>query len=484
MKEKLAVLALLLLCPSSPALAQKTYRELTYPPLRQIVLPEIARFELGNGLVLQLLEDHTLPKVHGLALVRVGDRYEPADRIGLASIVGQTMRTGGTTTRSGDEINEILANVGASVETGIGESSGSASLFALKEDFPLTLEILADILRNPAFPDDKIELAKIRMRSGIARRNDDVASIANREFFNLLYGETSPYARTTEYATVDRITRDDVVAFHQQYFQPNHVSLGLWGDFESSAVRALVEELFGSWERKEVEVPPPPAVTMARNPSINLIPKDDVNQTNLRIGHLGGRRDDPDYFAMSLMSKILGGGFSSRLFKLIRSEQGLAYRVRASWGAGWDRPGAFMIVCNTKSETTLQATTEILKEIQRITEEPVSEEELQLAKDGILNSFVFNFDSAGELVRRLMTYEYYGYPEDFLEKYRNNVEQVTVEDILRAAKKHIQPDSLVLLAVGRAEDFDAPLDTLGEVQTVDITIPPPPSATEAEAPGN
>jgi len=484
MKEKLAIMVLFLFCLSTPAPAQKSYQELTYPPLREIVLPEITRFELGNGLVLHLLEDHTLPKVQGFALIRVGDRYEPADRVGLASLVGQTMRTGGTTTRTGDEINDLLANVGASVETRIGESSGTASLFALKEDFPLALEILADVLRNPAFPEDKIELAKVGMRSGIARRNDDVASIANREFFKLLYGETSPYARSTEFATIDRITRDDVVALHQHYFHPNQISIGLWGDFESSTVRALVEELFGSWERRDVRMPPPPAVTTERNPSVNLVPKDDVNQTNLRIGHLGGRRDDPDYFAMSLMSEILGGGFSSRLFKLIRSEQGLAYRVRASWGAGWDRPGAFMVVCNTKSETTLQATREILKEIQRITEEPVSEEELQLAKDGILNSFVFNFDSAGELVRRVMTYEYYGYPEDFLEKYRSNIDEVTADDILRAAKKHIVPDSLVLLAAGRAEDFDAPLDTLGEVQTIDITIPPPPSAMEADAPGN
>jgi zinc protease len=438
-----------------------------------MVLPEISRVELPNGLVLHLLEDHTLPKVQGFALIRVGDRYEPADLVGLASIVGQTMRTGGTTTRSGDEINETLANVGASVETGIGESSGTASLFALREDFPLALEILADLLRHPVFPEEKIDLAKVRMRSAIARRNDDVAGIADREFFKLLYGESSPYARTMEYATIDRITRDDVIAFHERYFHPNQISIGLWGDFEPAAAQALVEKHFGSWERKDVSLPPPPPVTLERKPSIHLIAKKDVNQTNLRVGHLGGRLDDPDYFATSLMAEILGGGFSSRLFKLIRSDQGLAYRVRASWEAEWDRPGAFVVVCNTKSETTLKATTELLRQIRRLTEEPVSEQELKLAKDGILNSFVFNFDSSGELVRRVMTYEYYGYPKDFLETYRSRVEQVTSEDILRAARKNIWPDSLVLLAVGREEDFDGSLSTLGEVQTIDITIPKP-----------
>lgn len=476
---------LLVLAVSAPLWSQSSYRDLTYPPLREIVLPEITRIELDNGLVLHLLEDHSLPKVQGFALVRVGDRYEPAEQIGLASIVGETMRTGGTSTRSGEEIDEALADVGASVETGIGESSGTASLFALKEDLPLALGILAEILRNPAFPEDKIELAKVQMRSAIARRNDNVGAIANREFFKLLYGETSPYARTTEYTTIDRVTRDDVVAFHQEYVRPNHTSIGLWGDFDSNAVRALVEEQFGSWERSDVSVPEPPPVTNTENFSIHFIAKDDVNQTNLRIGHVGGERDDPDYFALSLMGEILGGGFSSRLFKLVRSDQGLAYSVRASWGAGWDRPGAFMIVCNTKSETTVQATQQILSEIRRITQEPVSEEELQLAKDGILNSFVFNFDSPGELVRRVMTYEYYRYPKDFLEKYRTNVERVTAEDILRAAKERVHPDSLVLLAVGRAEDFDAPLETLGEVQTIDITIPPPPveEPEEVSVPG-
>ena len=468
---------------SATTSAQKSYDELTYPPLRDIQVPDVARTELPNGMALYLLEDHTLPKVRGLAFIRTGDLWEPADKVGLASIVGQVMRTGGTTTRSGDEINKMLEDVGASVETSIGGSSGTASLFALKENLPMVLDVLADILQNPAFTPDKIQLAKVRMQSGIARRNDDVSSIANREFHKLLYGSDSPYARSLEFATVANITREDIVQFHARYFHPNQIALGLWGDFESDAVRAQVERLFGSWERKNVDIPLVPEVAADVKASVNYVSKDDINQTNLRIGHLGGRRDDPDYFAMTLMARILGGGFSSRLFKLIRSEQGLAYRVRASWSAAWDHQGTFSVVCNTKSETTMQATTEILKEVRRITEEPVTQDELRLAKDGILNSFVFNFDSKGEIVRRLMIYEYYSYPKDFLEKYRSNIEKVTAADILRAAKKHIRPDQLTILAVGRGQDFDQPLDTLGEVDTIDISIPPPPQEAKRDASG-
>ncbi len=455
---------------STPVVAQKHYKDLTYPPLTDIQVPEVDRTELPNGLVLYLLEDHSLPKVEGIALIRTGSRFEPAEKVGLASITGQVMRTGGTPARPGEEIDRTLANTGSVVETGIGNSSASASLYCLRENLPQVLEILADLLRNPAFPEDKIELAKVQQRSAIARRNDNVGGIAGREFSKLLYGTSSPYARSTEYATIHSITRDDLIGFHSKYFHPNQIALGLWGDFSAAEVKSLVSRYFGSWQREDVELPPLPEVSTDWEASVNFIAKDDVNQTNLRMGHLGGRRDDEDYFALQLMSKILGGGFSSRLFRRIRTELGLAYAVSASWGAGWDRPGTFLLFCNTKSESTVQAAEEILKEVRRITEEPVSKDELRVAKEGILNSFIFNFDSKAKLVQRLMTYDYYGYPKDFLDKFKTNIEKVTVEDILRAAKAHIHPNKIVLLAVGREKDFDQPLATLGKVTTIDITI--------------
>jgi hypothetical protein len=216
--------------------------------------------------------------------------------------------------------------------------------------------------------------------------------------------------------------------------------------------------------------------------TIAFVEKDDVNQTQIRIGHLGGRIDDPDYFALSVMTEILGGGFSSRLFQTIRTQRGLAYHASARWSAGYDHPGTFAAVSSTKSESTVETIRGILEEIERIAKEPVSEEELRIAKDGILNSFVFNFDRKGEIVSRLMTYDYYGYPRDFLQKYQKSVEKVTVEDVRRAAAKHLHPGELTVLAVGRDDDFDAPLSTLGPVRTIDVTIPPPPGV-EAPSPG-
>ncbi|MFQ5776434.1 MAG: M16 family metallopeptidase [Terriglobia bacterium] len=442
-------------------------------------MPKVDRSQLPNGLVLYLIEDHSLPKVQGFLLVKTGARLEPGEKVGLASIVGQVMRTGGTTTRKGEEIDRLLENVGASVETGIGTNSATASLFTLKETLPQVLEILADVVRNPAFPKDKIKLAKVQERSGIARRNDDVGTIATREFFKTLYSERSPYARTTEYATIENISQGDLVAFHRRYFQPNQALLGLWGDFDTAEVKALVERLFGSWPRGEGKLPPLPQVPSDWRGSVNFIQKDDVNQTNLRIGHLGGRLDDPDYYALDVMAEILGGGLSSRLFRRVRSELGLAYACFGAWNPSFDHTGFFVVRCDTKSESTVRAAQEVIKEIRRIAREAVAPDELRTAKEGILNSFVFNFDTTAEIVRRLMTYEYYGYPSDFLQRFKANIEKVTAEDVLRAARKHLQPDKLVILAVGRQQDFDQPLATLGEVSTIDITIPAPQAAAAA-----
>jgi zinc protease len=466
----------------TPAGAQKHYTDLVFPPLRELQVPEVERVELPNGLALYLLEDHQLPKVEGIALVRTGSRFEPADKIGLASILGQVLRTGGSTSRPGEEIDRALEDVGAVVETDIGIGSGRASVFALREHLPLVLEILAEILTSPALPEDRIELAKVQERTGVARRNDDVNAIASREFGKLLYGSESPYARTTEYGTLSKIARDDLVAFHRRYFLPNRTLLGLWGDFDKKEVRALVERVFGKWQRGPESDEPLPEIASSGERSVNLVSKEDVNQSQIRVGHLGGRVDDPDYYALTVMSEILGGGFSSRLFQTVRSQRGLAYRVSASWSAAYDHPGSFVVASATKSESTIETIRAILEEIERMTRDPVSEDELALAEDGILNSFVFNFDSKGEIVSRMMNYDYFGYPHDFLSTYQAKIAAVTAGDVLRAAKAHVHPDALVILAVGNDHDFEAPLASLGTVRALDISIAPAAASALAEAP--
>jgi predicted Zn-dependent peptidase len=470
---RLFVLGLCIIAAGCSPERSASYSRLKYPRIGDVKIPRVERVTLANGMQLFLLEDHELPLVDASAMIRVGSVYEPADKIGLASITGTVMRTGGTTSKTGDQLDEELEQIAASVETWIGQNSGGASVSVLKEDVDKGLAILADVLMNPAFREDKIELAKIQHRSYIARRNDNMRSIANREYVKVIYGPESVYARHTEYATIDNITRDDLVAFHKRFYHPNNVMLAVWGDFDTKQMVAKIGEVFKGWEKADVEVPKVPQVQYDFRSTVNLIRKDDINQSAIFLGHIGGMMNDPDYHALTMMNTILGEGFTSRLFKNVRSRKGLAYSVFGVYSAGYDHPGVFYVGCQTKSESTVYAIRAMTEEVKKMTESEVTDEELALAKDSYLNSFVFNFDSKGKIINRLLTYEYFGYPPDFLEKTKENIEKVTKKDVLRVAQKHLKPDKMQILAVGRPQDFGEPMSVLGPVREIDITIPTP-----------
>ncbi|MEJ1931114.1 pitrilysin family protein, partial [Nostoc sp. NIES-2111] len=193
--------------------AAKHYTQLQFAPLPEIKLPKYERFVLQNGLVVYLMEDHELPLISGTAMIRAGSRWEPADKVGLAGFTGAVMRTGGTKQHSGNDLNQILEERAASVEVNIGEASGSASFESLTEDAETVFGLFAEVLREPVFAQEKLDLAKTQAKGGIARRNDDPDDIAGREFRKLIYGKDSPYARITEYATVDAIAREDLLQF-------------------------------------------------------------------------------------------------------------------------------------------------------------------------------------------------------------------------------------------------------------------------------
>ncbi len=471
------ILVTFLFCLAHSGCSQKQlvrYKDLKYPRLGDIEIPKVERVTLSNGMRLFLVEDHELPLISVAVRIRTGSIYEPADKIGLAAITGTVMRTGGTTSKTGDELDEQLERIAASVETAIGLNSGSASMSVLKEDIDTGLEILADVLMNPAFSEEKIMLAMIQHRSSIARRNDNVRAIAGREYRKLIYGPKSVYARHTEYATIAGITRDDLVAFHKRFYRPNNVMLGVSGDFDTSQMIKKIEKAFEGWEKADIQFPDVPKVSYEFKPTANLVRKDEVNQSNIYLGHIGGVMNDPDYFALVVMNRILGGGFTGRLFKNIRSRKGLAYSVFGIYSANYDFPGLFYVGCMTKSASTVYAIRAMTEEVKKMTEAEVTDEELALAKESYLNSFVFNFDTKGEIVARLMIYEYFGYPPDFLQKAKANIEKVTKADVLRVARKHLKPDKMQILAVGRPQDFDEPLSVFGLVREIDINIPPPP----------
>ncbi len=465
----IAVAALLL----GAALQAQDVDKLKYPKLNPLVVPEVDKVTLPNGMRLYVLEDHMLPVFRASVRINVGGYLEPADKIGMASMVGEVLRTGGTAKWTGDEIDEMLEGIGGSVETSIDNLSGNASVNVLSEYTDLGLEVLAEILRNPTFDADKVELAKVGQRSNISRRNDDPMTIAMREFRKVIYGPESVYARHPEYMTVNAVNREDMVAFHQQWFHPENIQIAVWGDFDKAEIVEKIKTWFGDWEKGNVTVPPPPEVTYEYDQHVYYAEKSDVNQSNVLVGHLGGKVTDPDYADRIVMNAIFGGSFGSRMFNNVRSKEGLAYATFGSYTANISYPGVFVAFASTKSETTGKAVREIVKQVEGMQTNPPTPDEMRMGKDGYLNSFVFNFDNRAEVVNRLMNYDFYNLPEDFLVQEKEKVEQVTAEAVVEAAKRNLHPEKLRVLVVGNQADFEVPLEDLnmGPVTEIDITIP-------------
>ncbi len=480
--KRINAITVLLLCilvaVSAVPASGKKIKDLKYPPLGGFEIPQPDRVDLGNGMAVYLLEDHMLPRVNiSIVINRCGSYLDPPHLIGLAGITGSVMRTGGTAGMTGDRIDEELEGIGAYVESSIGTVSGYVGANALSEYKEKIISVAADILRNPVFDEDKIELAKTRRRTTISRRNDEPFQIAVREFFKLIYGPDSPYARNIEYATIEAITRDDMIMFHKMAVKPNCVQLSVWGDFNKDEMLDLIKKYFADWPRGETEIPPPPDFDYTFRPTLNYAEKTDINQSSVIMGHIGGRMGDPDYPATIVMNSILGTGFGSRLFNNVRSRKSLAYSAQGQYIFRFDYPGFFYAYSVTKSESTIEAIREIKKQIKSMQTDPATEEEMKLAKDGWLNSFVFKFDTKGEVIRRIMTYDYYGLPADYLQQLKNKVEKITPQDVLDVAQRKLNPENLQILVVGKAEDFKEPLSVFGEVNEIDITIPGP---TEGE----
>jgi predicted Zn-dependent peptidase len=478
--------------PKAPAKGQITsrvnatapsYKTLKFGPPPQLKIPDIPSYTMPNGMKVFLLENHELPLINGFVLVRTGNLFDPKDKIGLAELTGNVMRSGGTKSKTGEQLDEQLENIAASVETGIGETSGRVGFSALKENIDQVLAIFQDVLMNPEFRQDKLALAKSQVRSGLSRRNDEPSDIMSRSFAEVVYGRDNPYAWRMEYEHIDRIQREDLLAFYRRYFFPANMILAVQGDFSAADMRAKLDKLFGGWNYKQEAVPPFPPVTAKPAPGVYLAPKQDVTQTSFALGHLGGVLKDPNVPALSVMSDILGGGFSSRLFKEVRTRMGLAYSISGGWGSNYGHPGLFQISGSTKSASTVASIQAALAEVNKIRTVEVTDQELDTAKQSVLNSFVFNFDSPGKTLSRLITYEYYGYPKDFIFQYQKGVQAVTKADVLRVAKQYLKPENIAIVAVGKPSDFGKPLSELGPVKEIDLSIPEPskPAATPSDS---
>ena len=459
--------------------AAQPWKKIPIPALHAFKPVQPRRIELSNGLVIFLQEDHELPFINGSILIRGGSRDVPDNKVGLVSLYGQSWRTSGTAGIDGDKLDDQLENKAASIETDGGTASTSLTWSSLKGDFDAVFANSVDLLLHPTFKPEKLELARQQLNTGIARRNDDASGIAIREAIQIAYGSHNPYARQTEYATVDAVTLADLKAWHDRTVVPNNIIVAISGDFDSATMEHKLRAAFEPLPRGQSFPSAKVAFTDPKN-GVNFAEKSDVDQSNVLIVGLGTERSNPDYYALSVMNEVFSGGFGSRVIQNVRTRLGLAYEVGGSFSASYDHPGIFYVQAATKSPTTVAATQALLAEIGRLKTDPPTSSELKKAKDQLLNSFIFRYDTPSKTLSEQVTLAFYNYPADLLQKYEAGIEKVTSADVSRVANKYIDVSKLAIVVVGNQSEITPNLDALGKVTDLDIAIPPPPAAKPAK----
>ncbi len=430
-------------------------RELKFPPLVfQPPAREPYRHVLSMGTVAYLVEDHDLPLINVSVLVRVGSYLDPPGKEGLAALTGSQMRAGGAGSRTAEEFDEAADFLAAQISSSIGSTQGTASLNCLAKDIDEALDLFFDMLRSPRFQEDRLALAKSQILQEMHRRNDSTAAIESREWGRLIYGPDHFTNRYSTKASIEAITRDDLVSFHRRYYHPGAFIFAVSGDFKTAEMKARLDARLRGWEIVRDPLPEIPRPTHSPTPGVYAVHKADVNQGRVSIGHLGAMRDIPDYYALSIMNDILGGGgFTSRIMARVRSDEGLAYSAGSNFGFGVYYPGTFRCFFQSKSATVAQAIEIVLQEINRLRTTLVSADELETAKNYAIETFPRFFSTAAQIAGTFAQDEFTRRPADFWQTYRDRIRAVTADDVRRVAEKYLHPDQLVILVVGNLDDI-------------------------------
>lgn len=438
--------------------------KLFFKPLR-FSPPKPIRHELKNGMIVYLLEDHELPIVNISAKIKTGSIYDPEDKAGLSELTGIVMRTGGTVSMSGEEVDERLEYIAASISVAINTQSGNATLRVLKKDLEEAIKIYAEILRYPIFEQDKFDLAKKQKEEELRRENDDPQDIAFREFKKILYRD-NPRGLFPTISTIQNIQREDLIKFHNKYFHPDRIILGISGDFVTEDILNKLVRLFGDWEKAKEPLPKVP-IPQFQKGSLNLVSKD-LPQSIILLGHLAVPKNNPDFYAFTLLNYILGGGgFNSRITSEIRSNRGLAYSVGSFYRGDIDY-GIFGAYCFTKPSATREVIDLIKNCIKEVRDKGITQKELQWAKDSIINNFIFSFSSSHQIVLEQMEIEYYNLPPDYVKTYQEKINRVTREDLAKVAKAYLHPDNSILLIVGNENAFEEAIKDLGKMNKIEL----------------
>jgi zinc protease len=412
---------------------------------------DVERRVLPNGLVLLLSENHSIPSVSIKAYVHAGSRFEPDDKAGLASLVGELVDEG-TNTKNSQQIAEAVESVGGKLDTfGEYQYGGLQGTF-LSKDLPLALNISADLLMNSSFPEDRVKL-QIERRVAQIKSRLDVPSIQASDTFNEIVFKGHPEHRpAVGYAqTVAKLSRQDMVDFFHRYYVPNNTVLVIVGDIDKASVAKQVDEIFGGWHKAEDFGLPVIASPTRQSQAVEKFVTAEKEQVNIFVGHLGIKRENPDYYTLLVFDTILGSspGFTSRIPRILRDEQGLAYTTYSNiTGSARLDPGRFVAYIGTSPQNLDQALGGLRRQIRLIVSEPVSADELEGAKEYLTGNFVFDFQTNSQIGQFLMEAETYKLGYDYLESYPARIRAVTVADVKRVAEKYIDPDHTTTVVVG------------------------------------
>ena len=437
--------------------------QLQYAPL-QFNPPQTERVVLDNGIVLHILENHELPLVNINALVKTGTMYDPQDKSGVAELTAYVMRTGGTRKLSSTEIDKQLDAIAASASVGMSLESAQINFSILKENLEKGLDLLSQIITQPVFEQDKFELAIQLKKEELRRIKDDPQKLAFREFNKLIYAN-DPRGSFSSYKSLANIGRHDLVAFYNRFFLPNNVIFAVSGDVTREEAVEIFRRYFGEWKGGDIPayLPPPGGKLKAGNYCIDK----EIPQSTIVSGQFTTSKTDPDFYAFTVLDFIIGsGGFHSRIFSAVRNNEGLAYSAGSFYRA---RPayGVFGTYAFTKTSSTMKTLSLVNSVLGKIKTGTITDEEAHWAEKSITNGFVFSFDTPEHIAWQQVSLEVEKMPADFLLKYRDRIEKVSVKDLHHAAVKYLDKNRNVVLILGDSKKFDKSLST--EDQLIFIT---------------
>jgi zinc protease len=407
-----------------------------------------------------LREDSELPLVQVTAMVGSGALAAPRELTGFDDLFAATLRTGGTLSQSAPVLEERLDQLAANLSCSMGPYATQLDLSVRRGDAAEGLVILGELLRRPAFDAGKLELARRNAQEELRRNNDEPEAIAERLLMAALY-PGHPLGDHPTQASLAAVSREQLQTFHREYFAPDNLWLAVSGDIRKAELLPLLEQGLGDWPRQKVAATPLPTLTPVAQGLLQVVAKE-VPQSTIMLGDLGLTKDNPDQYPARVMNFILGGGgFNSRLMREIRSDRGLAYSVWSQFQVGRRFPGPVMAGTETKNASVVEVLGLMRGIMNGLREQPVSAEELRVARESLVNSFVFSFTDPHAVVAQRMQLDFYAYPDDYLARYQERIAAVGAADVQRVARDYLRPDRQQIVVVGAPDEAAGTLAALG-----------------------